>query len=170
MPIPLTVLPIDGGHGPVEFGDIGGGTRVERVLHDGLLGARRAAEGGLQGGVGPQQAVDLHQPVRPGEERDERIVEFVGRRIADGFLRDLDALTNRAEQVQFAELHAQDGEAGVARTAASRGNCRGGQIGHGGHPPLVAMQGTRGMGDRQRAVKSARRRPACSYFGRNLGF
>jgi len=117
MAIALAVLPVDGIPGRCELVDGRLGAGVEGVLHNGLLRAGVAPEGGLQSRVWPDTPIDLHQALDPGEQGDEGIVELVDGRIAHRLLRDVDLLADGAKQIQVVQVHTQGGEACVGRAA-----------------------------------------------------
>jgi hypothetical protein len=78
-----------------------------------LLGAGPPPKGGLQRRVRAQPPIDLDEAVGPGEQSNERIVEFVDRRVAHGLLRDVDLLADGAKLVEVPQMHPQRRKASV---------------------------------------------------------
>jgi len=76
-------------------------------LDDGLIRARLLAEGPLQGRISAQPGVDFTQAVRARQNGDERIEQFIQRRVADRLLLNGDGFSDRLEQAERAELEAE---------------------------------------------------------------
>ena len=129
----LTVLAIDRVQGFLHLHDILWRAGIQGVLHHRLLGTARASEGVLQGDIGPQARIDLHQAMGTSQQTDEGIVEFVAWAILDRLLRNLDLLSDRAKQVQFSELDAKGRQTGTTANLLA-GYAR---FVHDGEPPLV---------------------------------
>jgi hypothetical protein len=117
--IGLAVLANDRRQGVRHLGDVLSGGVIEGFLNHGLFGTASASKRALQCRIGAQTRIDLNDAVGTGEDGDESIVEFVGRRILHGFLRNLDGLANRLKQIQGLKVDTDGGQAGTGRAVLS---------------------------------------------------
>jgi len=88
---------------------------IQGLLHDRLFGASGAPKRALQCQVGTQARVDLDDAVRSSQYRDKTIIQFVGGRLLNGFLRNPHHLTNRGEQTELLDLNTNGGQTRTGR-------------------------------------------------------
>lgn len=74
---------------------------------------RRRPKAARKVGSASFTTVDFHQPPSPCQHTDKDIVELVTRRVLDRLLRNQHRLSDRTEQVQVLESHAQGGQTGT---------------------------------------------------------
>src|SRR5690242_50511 len=79
--------------------DVCVGAGIQRILHDRLLRAPADTERLTQGRVGAQLGIDLHHPVRSGQQQYQRIAKFVKGSVLDGLLSDLNIFPDGSEQI-----------------------------------------------------------------------
>ena len=107
-----------------------GGAGVEGVLQRRLFGTGTATKGALECRVGAQDPVDVGDPLRPGQDANKAVVQFLDRRVMHGLLGHVDPVPNGAEEVQRAQVDAQRRQTGARRGATVGPRC--GRLFHGG--------------------------------------
>jgi hypothetical protein len=115
MPVALTLLAIHAVYGLFHLLHILCCTGIQGVLHHRLLGTAAAPESSLQAHIGSQARIDLDQSLRPGQDADEGVIEFVAWPILDRLVRNLHGLLNWLKQLQFGQLDAHGSQTGTAR-------------------------------------------------------
>ena len=134
MLIALTVLAIDRVQRVFHLLHILRRTCIQRVLDHRLLGTAAASKGALQGRIGSQARIDLHQAMGSCQQADQGVVEFVGRAILDRLLGNLHRVLNRLKQLECSQLDAYGGQAGTTAKLFRR-PC--GRFVHDDAPPIA---------------------------------
>jgi hypothetical protein len=107
-------------------------TCIQGVLDDRLFGTASAPKGGLDGRIATQAGVTFDHAMSSGQDCDESVIQLVDRRIANGFLADLDGVPDWTKQVELLNLQPQDGQA-CAWGALPSSPCA--RLDHGDQPP-----------------------------------
>lgn len=90
-----------------------GGGRIQRLLGHRLFAAALAACGLLQGWVGSQERIELHQALRATQQGQQNIEQFVLRAILDRLLLDVNPLLHLGEDAARFQVRHQPRQTGM---------------------------------------------------------
>lgn len=134
VPSGSAVLSKEGVDRLLHLGDIVVLASIKGVLHHGLFGASRFAEGFHERGIGPELGIDLDHAMGSGEQQDKGVGDLVNGRVLDGLLWDLQRLSDGSEQIDMVEILAEGGKTGASAEAG-----RSGRLGQGKGPPMMRV-------------------------------
>ena len=119
------------GHRLAERADICFGRRIQRMGNAGLISTAWQSEGAPQRWIGSHGQIGVRDSFRPSEQSDEEHLQFLDRRIFDGFLLNLHPLLQRQKEAALTQISTQEAQAGVRAVIPATCLGRNGIVSHG---------------------------------------